>query len=38
MANRLNRERTDELWLQQSAWRESQLNSWWAGVPKSWHW
>lgn len=38
MANRLNRERTDELWLEQSAWRESQPNSWWAGVPKSWHW
>lgn len=38
MANRLNRERTDELWLQQSTWRESQPNSWWAGVPKVWHW
>ncbi len=38
MANRLNRVRTDELWLQQSAWRESQPNSWWAGVPKDWQW
>ena len=38
MANRLNRARTDELWLQQSAWRESQPNSWWAGVPKEWPW
>ena len=38
MANRLNRARTDELWLQQSAWRESQPNSWWAGVPKIWQW
>ena len=38
MANRLNRARTDELWLQQAAWRESQPNSWWAGVPKEWPW
>lgn len=38
MANRLNRTRTDELWSQQSAWRESQPNSWWAGVPKEWAW
>ena len=38
MANRLNRARTDELWLQQSVWRESQPNSWWAGVPKVWQW
>ena len=38
MANRLNRARTDELWLQQSAWRESQPNSWWAGVPMAWEW
>ncbi len=38
MANRLNRARTDELWLQQSAWRESQPDSWWAGVPKEWPW
>jgi tetratricopeptide (TPR) repeat protein len=38
MANRLNRTRTDELWLQQSAWRESQPNSWWAGVPNAWRW
>lgn len=38
MANRLNRARTDELWLQQSAWREAQPNSWWAGVPKEWQW
>ena len=38
MANRLNRIRTDELWLQQAAWRESQPDSWWAGVPKEWQW
>ncbi len=38
MANRLNHARTDELWLQQAAWRESQPDSWWAGVPKEWQW
>jgi len=38
MANRLNRPRTDELWLQQSVWRESQPDSWWAGVPLEWKW
>jgi tetratricopeptide (TPR) repeat protein len=38
MANRLDRARTDELWVQQSAWRESQPDSWWAGVPKEWQW
>ncbi len=38
MANRLNRARTDELWLQQSAWRKSQPDSWWSGVPKEWPW
>jgi hypothetical protein len=38
MANRLNRARTDELWRQQSAWRESQPDSWWSGVPLEWKW
>lgn len=38
MANQLNRVRTDELWMQQAAWRESQPDSWWAGVPKEWKW
>ncbi len=38
MANRLNRSRTDELWMQQSAWRKAQPDSWWAGVPKEWQW
>ncbi len=38
MANRLNRARTDELWVQQSAWRESQPDSWWSGVPLEWKW
>lgn len=38
MANRLNRTRTDELWLQQSAWRKLQPDAWWAGVPQEWPW
>ena len=38
MANRLNRARTNELWLQQSAWRESQPDSWWSGIPLEWKW
>jgi len=37
-ANRLNRARTNELWLQQSSWRESQPDSWWSGVPPEWNW
>jgi len=38
MANRLNRARTDELWVQQAAWRKSQPDAWWAGVPTEWRW
>jgi len=36
MANRLDRARTDELWMQQAAWRDSHPDSWWAGVPDVW--
>jgi tetratricopeptide (TPR) repeat protein len=38
MANRLNRARTDELWMQQAAWRETHPDSWWTGVPEVWQW
>jgi len=38
MANRLNRARTDELWAQQTLWREAMPDSWWAGVPGAWKW
>lgn len=38
MANRLNRSRTDELWMQQAAWRESHPEDWWAGIPGEWKW
>ncbi len=36
MANRLNRARTDEMWMQQAAWRKAQPDSWWEGMPKEW--
>ncbi len=38
MANRLDRVRTDELWVQQSAWRKAHPDSWWASVPPEWSW
>jgi len=38
MANRLDRARTEELWAQQTAWREAQPDRWWAGVPEAWGW
>ena len=38
MANRLSRVRTDELWVQQAAWRDAHPDSWWAGIPKEWQW
>jgi tetratricopeptide (TPR) repeat protein len=38
MANRLSRTRTDELWAQQTLWREAKPDSWWAGVPDPWKW
>ena len=38
MANRLDKDRTDQLWTQQTAWREAHPDSWWAGVPEPWGW
>lgn len=38
MANRLSRARTDELWAQQTLWREAKPESWWTGVPDVWNW
>lgn len=38
MANRLSRTRTEELWAQQSRWREAKPDSWWAGAPEAWGW
>jgi tetratricopeptide (TPR) repeat protein len=38
MANRLSRTRTDELWTQQTRWRELNSDSWWTGIPDEWQW
>lgn len=38
MANRLSRTRTDELWAQQTRWRELKPDSWWTGTPEEWQW
>ena len=38
MANRLDKERTDEMWMQQAEWRKTHPNDWWNGVPKEWDW
>lgn len=38
MANRLNKPRADELWLERKAWEEAHPTTWWAGVPESWNW
>ncbi len=38
MANRLNRNRTDELWAEQTRWRKAKADSWWASVPEGWKW
>ena len=38
MANRLDKKRVDELWVQQSAWRKARPDDWWAGVPPEWNW
>lgn len=38
MANRLDKPRADELWLQRKAWEEAHPTTWWAGVPESWNW
>ena len=38
MANRLDKSRVDELWLERKAWEEAHPESWWAGVPESWNW
>ena len=38
MATRLDKEATERLWKQQSAWRAARPDGWWAGVPESWGW
>jgi len=38
MANRLDKTRADELWLEVRAWEKSHPDNWWAGVPEQWQW
>ncbi|MDX1412497.1 MAG: hypothetical protein R3351_10090 [Nitrospirales bacterium] len=38
MANRLNKTRTEELWVQQTAWRVANPDNWWSGIPLDWKW
>ena len=38
MANRLDKAKTDQLWAQQTAWRNVHPHHWWAGVPDVWGW
>lgn len=38
MANRLDKTRADELWLDVRAWEKSHPDNWWAGVPEPWQW
>ena len=38
MANRLNKSRADEMWLERTAWKEAHPENWWTGIPESWNW
>lgn len=38
MANRLDKTRADELWLEVRDWEKSHPDNWWAGVPEQWKW
>ena len=38
MANRLDKTRADELWLEVRAWEKTRPDNWWAGVPEQWQW
>lgn len=38
MANRLDKNKVDQLWQEQEAWKIDRPNSWWAGVPEAWGW
>ncbi len=38
MANRLDKARADELWLEVRAWEKARPDNWWAGVPEPWQW
>ncbi len=38
MATKLDKDVTERLWEQQTAWRADHPDRWWAGAPESWHW
>ena len=38
LAARLNTERVNQLWLQQTEWRKKRPTDWWFGVPEDWEW
>ena len=38
LANRLDRSRADEIWLEMKAWKKTHSENWWAGVPEQWQW
>ena len=38
IANRLDKTRADELWLEVRAWEKIHPDNWWAGVPEQWKW
>ncbi|HEY7532934.1 MAG TPA: hypothetical protein VH681_09180, partial [Nitrospiraceae bacterium] len=38
MATRLDEALVKRLWIQQTAWRKAQPESWWFGVPPEWMW
>ena len=38
MANRIDRDRSDQMWAQQTVWRKAHPDRWWAGVPDVWGW
>ena len=38
MANRLDKPRVDQLWLEVQAWKKARPEDWWTGVPEGWPW
>ncbi len=38
LANRLDKPRVNQLWLEVQAWKKTHPENWWAGVPEQWQW
>ncbi len=38
LANRLDRPRVNQLWLEVQAWEKAHPENWWSGVPEHWQW